>query len=198
MIAGIVLAAGRSLRMGRPKLLLPMPDGRPIIAHAIGVLREGGASPILVVIGGEEGMAEAVVLAGGRPTPIDHAAAGDMFASLQHGLKDLIGMTAEAALVLPGDMPFVKPTTVRSLSDLWILERPSLLVPSYRNRRGHPVCLARETWADILALQPPASLRDYLRRQAASIRHLVVEDIGVVKDIDIPEDYDRAVGPAGA
>jgi molybdenum cofactor cytidylyltransferase len=95
-------------------------------------------------------------------------------------------------------MPFVKPTTVRSLSDLWILERPSLLVPSYRNRRGHPVCLARTTWADILALQPPASLRDYLRRHAGSIRHLVVEDMGVVKDIDIPEDYDRAVGPGGA
>ncbi len=193
MIAGIVLAAGRSTRMGRPKVLLPLADGRPMLAHAIDALRQGGAAPVLVMTRDQEGVTESVLQAGARPIRVEGPGSGEMLASLQKGLEVLLESPVEAALVHPGDMPFVQAATVRSLLDLWMLERSPVLAPSFRNRRGHPVCLARETWRDILVLQPSASLRDYLRQRSADIRYLVVDDEGVVQDVDRPEDYDQAV-----
>ena len=194
MIAAVVLAAGRSVRMGRPKLLLPMADGRSMLAHVVGLLKEGGAEPVLVVTDAEEGVGEEAERMGGQAVRVEAPPSGEMLSSLQRGLEALEDAPAVAALILPGDMPFVRPATIRSILDLWLLERPHVLAPSFENRRGHPVCLAREIWADIQALRPPASLRDYLRRRGDEVRYLVVEDAGVVEDIDVPEDYDRAVG----
>lgn len=194
MIAAVVLAAGRSVRMGRPKLVLPLADGRSILAHVVGLLKGGGAEPVLVVTSAEEGVAEEAERIGARAVRVQASPSEGMLRSIQRGLKALEDAPADAALILPGDMPFVQPATVRSILDLWLLERPRVLVPSFENRRGHPVCLARETWADIQDLKRPASLRDYLRRRGDEIRYLVVEDAGVVEDIDVPEDYDRAMG----
>jgi len=194
MIAAVVLAAGRSVRMGRPKLLLPLADGRSMLAHVVGLLKTGGAEPVLVVMSAEEGLAAEAERIGARSVQVETSLPGGMIGSLQRGLEELVDTPAEAVLILPGDMPFVQPATIRSIMDLWLLERPPVLVPSFQNQRGHPVCLARETWADIQALQPPASLRDYVRRHGDEIRHLVVEDAGVLEDVDAPEDYDRAVG----
>jgi molybdenum cofactor cytidylyltransferase len=194
VIAAVVLAAGRSVRMGRPKLLLPLADGRSMLAHVVGLLKAGGAEPVLVVMSPEEGVADEADRVGARAVRLGAPLPGEMIGSLQRGLEAAEKTPAEAALILPGDMPFVQPATIRSILDLWLLERPPVLVPSFQNRRGHPVCLARETWADIQALQPPTSLRDYLRRHGDGIRYLVVEDAGVLEDVDAPEDYDRAMG----
>jgi molybdenum cofactor cytidylyltransferase len=194
MIAAVVLAAGRSVRMGQPKLLLPLADGRSMLAHVVGLLKAGGADPVLVVMSPEEGVAAEAERTGALSVRVEASLPGGMIGSLQRGLEALVDTPAEAALILPGDMPFVQPATIRSILDLWLLEKPPVLVPSFQNQRGHPVCLARETWADIEALQPPTSLRDYLRRHGAEIRYLVVEDAGVLEDVDAPEDYDRAMG----
>ena len=194
MIAAVVLAAGRSVRMGRPKLLLPLADGRSMLAHVVRLLKAGGAGPVLVVMTPEEGVAAEAKRIGAWAVQLEASPPGEMIGSLQRGLEALEDTPAEAALILPGDMPFVQPATVRSILDLWLLERPRVLVPSFQNRRGHPVCLARETWANIQALQPPNTLRDFLRRHGDMIRYLVVEDAGVLEDVDAPEDYDRAVG----
>jgi molybdenum cofactor cytidylyltransferase len=194
MIAAVVLAAGRSVRMGRPKLLLPLADGRSMLAHVVGLLKAGGANPVLVVMSAEEGVAAETERMEARSVRVEPSLPGGMIGSLQRGLEALVDTPAEAALILPGDMPFVQPATIRSILDLWLLERPPVLVPSFLNQRGHPVCLARETWADIQALQPPASLRDYVSLRSDEIRYLVVEDAGVLKDVDAPEDYDRALG----
>ena len=179
--------------MGRPKLLLPLADGRPMVAHAIEALLLGGAEPVLVMTSGEEGIAEAARESGGRPVLVEDGESGEMLSSLQQGLESLKESPAEAVLILPGDMPFVREATVRSILDLWILERPPLMAPSFQQRRGHPVCLARATWEDIQALRPSASLRDYLRHRSSDIRYVVVDDEGVVRDVDHPEDYDQAV-----
>ena len=194
MIAAVVLAAGRSVRMGRPKLLLPLADGRSVLAHVVGLLKAGGAEPVLVVMSPEEGVADEAERIGARAVRLEESGPGEMIGSLQRGLEALEDTPTEAALILPGDMPFVQPATIRSILDLWLLERPRVLVPSFQNRRGHPVCLARGAWADIQALRSPISLRDYLRRRGDEIRYLVVEDAGVLEDVDAPEDYDRAVG----
>ena len=66
MIAALVLAAGRSVRMGRPKLLLSLADGRSMLAHVVGLWKAGGAEPVLVVMSAEEGVAEEAERTGAR------------------------------------------------------------------------------------------------------------------------------------
>lgn len=194
VIGAVVLAAGRSSRMGRAKLLLPLSDGRPMVEHVVARLLQGGAAPVVVVVGAEAGVAEAAESTGARIVRASAESAEDMLTSLQQGLQALVDSPVEAALVQPGDMPFVQPSTVRSILDLWILERSLIVAPSHERKRGHPVCLAREAWEGIMALRPPSSLRDYLRQHAGEVRYLVVDDPGVVEDVDWPEDYHQAVG----
>jgi molybdenum cofactor cytidylyltransferase len=193
MIAAVVLAAGRSTRMGRPKMLLPLADGRPMLAHTVETMERGGVQPIVVVTGGEAGVAEAAEAAGAEWVQASGPGGGDMLSSIQSGLRALEGRQAEGGLVVPGDMPFIRPTTIRTLVQVLMTDRPRLVAPSYARRRGHPVGLAREVWPEVMALAPPQSLRDYLRQRSGEIRYVVVDDPGILKDLDRPDDYDHAL-----
>jgi molybdenum cofactor cytidylyltransferase len=193
MIAAVVLAAGRSTRMGRPKMLLPLADGRPMLAHTVETMARGGLQPLVVVTGGEAGVAEAAEALGAEWVQASDEGGGDMLASIQSGLRALEGTPAEAAMVVPGDMPFIRPTTIRTLVQVFVTDRPRLMAPSYARRRGHPVGLAREAWPEALALAPPQSLRDYLRERSREIRYVVVDDPGILKDLDRPDDYERTL-----
>jgi molybdenum cofactor cytidylyltransferase len=191
MIAAVVLAAGRSTRMGRPKMLLPLADGRPMLAHTVETMARGGLRPVVVVTGGEAGVAEAAEAMGAEWVQAWEEGRGDMLASIQSGLRALEDTPAEGAMVVPGDMPFIRPTTIQTLVQVFVTDRPRLMAPSYARRRGHPVGLAREAWPEALALAPPQSLRDYLRDRSREIRYVVVDDPGILKDLDRPDDYER-------
>ena len=193
MIAAVVLAAGRSTRMGRPKLLLPMADGRPMLAHPIEVLRLAGAAPIVVVGGPEPGLAQAAESMGAFVVHGSQDGDADMLASIQAGLRAVGPSEAEAAMILPGDMPFIRAATIQKLVEAFVSGRPRLLAPSFGRRRGHPVCLAREVWPEVEALTAPQTLRDYMRQHSQEIQYVLVEDPGVLKDVDQPDDYKGAL-----
>lgn len=195
MIAAVVLAAGASRRMGRPKLFLPWQQGRKIIDHVVDVYRTAGASPIVVVCGEQdEALRAAVTRLGVRQVGVP--AGGEMLASVQAGLSALHAPEIEAALLVPGDHPLVASSTVARLIDAWRTAQAAVVAPSIDGRRGHPILVGRSAWPAILSLQPDRSLRDFLRDRAGDIRYVVVEDRGVIRDIDTPDDYDRALAEA--
>ena len=69
--------------------------------------------------------------------------------------------------------------------------RPSILLPSYQMRRGHPGVVGRELWGEILAMKPPSTLRDFLNNHASEIHYLPVDTETVIQDLDTPQDYER-------
>jgi len=185
--AGLILAAGRSRRMGSAKLVLPWREGT-VIGAVVAALRGGGVGRVLVVVGADREAIE-VALAGSGVEFVENPRTtdGEMLGSIQVGLQAM-GDEAAAALLTPGDLPAIQPATVRALIEAWRASEDALCVPVYGARRGHPVLLPRRTWPQVMALGPAESLRSYLRLHAPELRPVDVPDPGIHADIDSPED----------
>jgi len=198
MIAGIVLAAGRSTRMGQFKPLLPWGE-HTVIEQVVTTLLGTSVSEVLVVTGHEhDALAAALHAYPLRLVFNPDYAAGDMISSIQAGLRAL-GPAVEAALIAIGDQPRMQASTVEAVVAAWrqgSAER--IIIPSYHMRRGHPICLPRAVWPAVLALSWQESLRSLWQSLAGQIEHVMVDSPTILSDMDTPMDYQREVGARGS
>jgi molybdenum cofactor cytidylyltransferase len=189
-IAAIVLAAGQSSRMGRPKMILHWGQ-TSVIGKVVANLEGAGVDQIVVVTGGARQQVEAALQ--GLPVRTVYNpdfATGDMLSSLQAGLASQVE-PVEAVLVVLGDQPQIDPNLVREIIALYRRVGSGLVVPSYHMHRGHPWLVVRSFWPEILALEAPATLRDFLNAHQDEIHYLPVETEDILKDLDTPDDYQR-------
>lgn len=196
-IAGVVLAAGQSRRMGRPKLTLPWGD-TTIIGKVVATLAHSGLSEIHLVTGGDRAEVEEAVRKLELDIPVGFVFNPDyqedeMIVSIQAGLAALSDHL-EAAVIALGDQPQIELGTVQALLEAYRCHSAGLIVPSYRMRRGHPWLVRRALWADVQALQAPQNLRDFLNANAEGIHYVSVDTESVLQDIDTPGDYQRFAG----
>jgi CTP:molybdopterin cytidylyltransferase MocA len=191
-IAGIVLAAGRSARMGAPKPLLDL-EGETFLSRGVRVLREGGCDPVLVVVPPGEAMGPmgAIARTSGAQVIENPDPAAEQIDSLRLGLE-AVG-DAEAAVVLPVDVLLKDPEVVRALCAAWREQRAPVARPVHGGRPGHPVLFARETWDELMAPDLEDGARDVVHRHLSEILEVEVGDPGVLVDIDTPEEYLRKV-----
>jgi molybdenum cofactor cytidylyltransferase len=189
-IAGVVLAAGLSSRMGQPKMILPWGE-RTVIGHVVSTLQAVGIQAIVVVTGGTAKLVEAALTNYRVSTVFNpNFANGDMLFSIQTGLAAL-PERIQAALVVLGDQPQIEESTVREMLDLYRREKPQLAVPSYNMRRGHPWLIEKSLWPDIKNMTPPATMRDFFQQHHKLIRYMKVDTASVLSDLDTPEDYEK-------
>jgi len=201
MIPAIVLAAGKSSRMGRTKALLPAgPSGETFLDRVIRVLREGGADALVVVIGGDAAAVRASLPRDDVSLSVvenPHFEDGQL-SSLQVGLAaveqryDVI----EAVMVTLVDLPLISAATVRAVFDAF-LEHPQapLVRPRRAGRYGHPVVFNRSIFAELRRADPFKGAKPVVHAHAAEEVHVDVDDPGAFADIDTPEDYDRIIRP---
>ncbi|HZN55608.1 MAG TPA: nucleotidyltransferase family protein [Candidatus Polarisedimenticolaceae bacterium] len=187
MIGAIVLAAGASSRLGRPKASLPVPHtGRTFAETVLATLRAAEVGVVRVVV--------APGAAGPNPEEVVNPDPGrGMLSSVQTGLRAL-PPEVEAVLVWPVDHPFVTVGTVRSLVDRFRSGAPPVVVPSYRGRRGHPALFAARVIPELMTADPAEGARSVVLAHADRVE-LPVEDPGVIGDIDTPDDYRRWTSP---
>ncbi len=189
-IAAIILAAGRSSRMGQFKMDLPWGQ-TTVIGQVVQVFVQAGVSEIVVVTGWARQRVEAAVH--GLPARCVHNpryAEDYMILSLQAGLRSL-SSHASAALIALGDQPQIQPDIVRRVIEVYYQHRALIVAPSYQLRRGHPWLIDRRKWSDVLNLQPPDTPRDFLNAHQKEIEYAPVENDSVLRDLDTPEDYQR-------
>lgn len=197
MIGAVILAAGASRRMGRPKLILPWRDGETIIEHVVGVYQAAGAKPVVIVSAENDDRLASASL-GLDVVRAQVPLGGEMLSSVKAGLSALEDPEIEAALLAPADHPLLAPDTVSLLIDTWRAGTTAIVAPSIDRRRGHPILIGRSLWSGIMSLEPDRTLRDFLRSREDEIRYVIVEDQGVIRDVDTPSDYDRARGEANS
>lgn len=191
MISAIILAAGRSKRMGEPKMLLPW-GKLTVIEQVVTTFINAGTEEVVVVTGGAREQVETAL----EPYPVrsvhnPHYATEEMLASLQCGLKTLSD-NAEAALVGLGDQPQVQESTIRLVSESYLEKKTGLVVPSFEMRRGHPWLVARRLWNELLALRSPSSPRSFLNQHAQEIHYVQVNTVSILADLDTPDDYKKS------
>jgi molybdenum cofactor cytidylyltransferase len=188
-IAALILAAGASARMGRPKQLLDW-DGRPLVRIAAEVAFAARLDPLLVVVGGAQAqVAEALA---GLPLQMianpDYAAGQST--SLRAGIAAL-GQDVEAVVVMLGDQPFVTAAIVERLVAEWYASEALIIAPTYAGQRGNPVLFARAVFPELLAVQGDQGARAVLAADRARVRLVAFDDPRPLTDIDTPEDYER-------
>ena len=182
----VVPAAGNAERFGGKKLLAPI-DGEPLLDRTIAALLDGGVDQIIVVVAPDaddlkhdvNAFTDARVWPVVNPDP-----SRGMFSSLQVGLAEAQG---DALVVLPADMPFVQGATVRLLLETFA-KKTAIVSPRFNGKRGHPVILPPSLRDEIRAADPHLTLHDILKRHQDIRVDIAVDDRGVVRDVDRPED----------
>jgi nicotine blue oxidoreductase len=199
MIAGIVLAAGRSRRMGEPKAFLRI-DGRSFLDRAVRALREGGCEDVVVVAGPREDdvqrqVAETALALGAR-VAVNGAAGSEQVESLRIGLRAM-REEAVAAVVSPVDVPGVVAEGVSLLAGEFRRTGGEIVVPAHGGRHGHPVLFARAAWGELLEGDLPDGARTVIHARAAAGTLVEVPVDALPADVDTPEDFRRLREGAG-
>lgn len=192
MIGAVVLAAGDSSRMGRPKALLPI-EGTTFLGNVLATLRASGVSTVRVVLGGHaDEIREAVTLHRDvvvlNPTP-----EAGMLSSVRRGVRAL-PEEVDAFLLWPVDHPTVLPDTIRKLVAAFRSGGAPVVVPVHAGRRGHPVLFAAPLKDELLHAPDAVGARAVVALHEDAIRAVEVHDAGVLADVDTPEAYARIVG----
>lgn len=189
MIAALILAAGQSRRMGRPKMLLPWGQ-LTVIEHVIDTFLSAGVQEVLVVTGGaREQVERATQFYPVRRIYNPDYETGEMLSSLQMGLREM-APEVEAVLVALGDQPQIRGGTVRQLLDAYSHKPSTLIVPSFQKRRGHPWLVQRTLWNELLSMDSSRSPRDFLNAHAGEIHYVEIDNPSILADLDTPQDYE--------
>ena len=188
-IAGLVLAAGASSRMGRPKALLELDASGVTFARAVcDRLTTAAVWPIVVVTRADLRDALAAVLPGVGVVVNPDPDRGQL-SSLLAGL-DAVG-PCDALLVTLVDLPLFQPSTVRSLLARWRDTRAPLVRPVHDGRNGHPAIFGRALLDALRVADIAAGAKPVIGRFLADAVSVAVDDPGTVEDFDTPGEYDR-------
>lgn len=196
MIVGILLAAGRSQRMGQPKLLLPW-RGVPLIRHVAQAILRSKLERLIVVTGHRAEHVRAALH--GLPIEIVHNAAflDGQSTSLRAGIE-AVRDRADAAMVLLADQPLLQPATIDLLVDAYAQTHAPMVAPMFDGQRGNPIVFARSLFDELLAIGGDQGARNVILAYAGEMHSVDVDDYGVILDIDTPDMYEQLLDRASS
>jgi len=193
MIAGLILAAGESARMGSDKATLTY-RGRTFLELILQTLGEADIERIVVVLGHHAEEIQRKIKIEPAQVVINPDYRSGQTSSLQLGLRSLIVDNPEAVLLCLVDHPVVCAETVRRLAATFRQCSAPVVIPTYQGRRGHPVLIGQQVFVELIELAGDAGADSVVRRYRPATQFVEVEDEGVVMDVDDPESYRRLTG----
>jgi molybdenum cofactor cytidylyltransferase len=192
MIFGcLILAAGQAKRMGTQKLVLNL-FGKPLLQHVVDLAKGVGFKEVLVVTGADEEVIRRKVDLSGCTVLSNPNHKEGMASSLRLGFAAL-AQRVDALVVMLGDQPFVQVSTVKALVRSHERTEALITIPLYREQRGNPVILSSRLIEEVSALSGDTGARVLFKKYSSGTNYVVVEDRGVVLDIDTPGDFEEAL-----
>ena len=192
MIVAVILSAGESSRMGRPKALLPI-DGVRFVEKIVSALKSTDVGNIIVVLGhNAEEMRQKI---SDLPVTIliNHDYKQGQLSSLQVAISHLEssseGSPVDGILVHLVDHPYISTTLVDLMIKRFYETKKLIVVPRFQGRRGHPVIFARALFSELLAAGPDQGAKPVVHAHRDDTLEIDTGDEGVLIDIDTPEEY---------
>ena len=194
VIPAIVLAAGRSSRMGRAKATLPAGDGHTFLTRIVRTFLDAGVDDVIVVVGHDADPIASSFSESGLPARFvvnreyDRGQLSSLLAGL--GVVDRPGVSA--TLVTLVDVPLVSAATVRVVIETYRRTRAPIVRPTSGDRHGHPLLIDRVLFEKLRAADPSAGAKPIVCAYASADGDIAVDDEGAFTDIDTEEEYRKA------
>jgi molybdenum cofactor cytidylyltransferase len=195
MIPAVVLAAGRSSRMGRPKATLPVDERDTFLSRIVRTFLAAGIDDVVVVLGHDaEAIAESFARSG-LPArfALNREYDRGQLSSLQAGLAVVDRPGVTAALLTLVDVPLVSESTIRSVIARFRETHAPVVRPVNGGRHGHPILISRALFDLVRAADDEHGAKPVIRAHASTAGDVVVEDEGAFVDIDTADEYRRVI-----
>jgi molybdenum cofactor cytidylyltransferase len=194
MVPGVVLAAGKSTRMGRAKANLPLGDRDTFLTRIVRTFEEAGVPDVVVVLGhAAEAIAEraAANVLHARFVVNPRYESGQL-SSLVTGIDAIDRPGVSGMLLTLVDVPLVSASTVRAVLDRYRATGAPIVRPVKGDLHGHPVLIDRSLFAAIRSADPMVGAKPVVRAHVSAAGDVEVDDPGAFEDIDTPLEYERA------
>ncbi len=195
MLAALILSAGASSRMGRPKALLPYREGT-FLEHLVEVTKDPRIGIRRVVLGaGAENIRTAAKLDASMVVLNPQWEQGQL-SSVCAGIRNLEGISTDGIVLCPVDHPLVSARLVSELVEKFYEEKKAIVLPTYKGRRGHPVIFSSRLYGELLASPAEMGARAVVWSHAADVLEVPTDEEGVVLNLNDPDMLKRATGSA--
>jgi molybdenum cofactor cytidylyltransferase len=193
MIPALVLAAGKSTRMGQTKALLPL-GAETFVSRIVGTFRAAGVEDVVVVVG-HDAARVSDALSQLEPPPrivLNPEYESGQLSSILAGLRAIDRPGVTAMLLTLVDVPLVSPETVRAVLLRYRTNSAAVVRPVSGSRHGHPVLIDRKLFPQLRAANPASGAKPIVRANASDAGDIEVDDEGAFTDIDTPDEYAAA------
>jgi CTP:molybdopterin cytidylyltransferase MocA len=192
LLAAVILSAGASSRMGRPKALLPYRKST-FLEHLIQVTRHPRIGVTRIVLGSGADEIRAIAKLDDRLVVLNPNWEQGQLSSICEGIRSLGSMKTEGIVLCPVDHPLVSSRLVSDLIGQFYSNRKSIVLPTYNKRRGHPVIFSSALYGDLLAAPADKGARAVVWAHAADVLEVPTDEEGVVLNINDPDMMRHAI-----
>lgn len=196
MLAAVILSAGASSRMGRPKALLPYREGT-FLEHLMEVTRHPRVGVTRVVLGAGAEVIRSLGKLDPASVVLNLAWEQGQLSSIWASLQSLEGIETDGILLCPVDHPLVSATLVSELIEQFYQQEKTIVLPTYKGRRGHPVIFSSALYAELLAAPADKGARSVVWAHAGDVLEVPTDEEGVVLNLNDPDMLKRATGSDG-
>lgn len=191
MLAAVILSAGASSRMGRPKALLPYREGT-FLEHLIEVTRHPRIGVTRVVLGAGAEVIRTIAKLDLSFVVLNTEWENGQLSSICAGLRSLEGIDTDGIILCPVDHPLVSARLVSDLVERFYEEKKAIVLPTYYSRRGHPVIFSKTLFGELLDAPADMGARSVVWAHAADILEVPTDEEGIILNLNDPDMLKRA------
>ena len=194
MLAAVILSAGASSRMGRPKALLPYREGT-FLEHLIQVTRHPRIGVTRVVLGAGAETIRSVAKLDPSVVVLNPNWELGQLSSIWTGIRSLEGIDTDGIVLCPVDHPLVSARLVSDLVDRFYEEKKAIVLPTYKGKRGHPAIFSSQLFTELLAAPAELGARSVVWAHSADVLEVPTDEEGVILNLNDPDMLKRVTSP---